>query len=341
MTDSVAILMVIHNDAADLPACLKAVATLEPPPQELWIADCDSSDDGSNVAERCWPNGLNGSVLRLGKNLGFAGGMNAAFEASSSEWVLTLNADALPSPDYVHRLLGLARRYPDYRIGGLTGRLERFHDPDRPDLLDACGMFLTPTWRHLDRGSGTIDKGQYSSSERVFGATGAASLFSRRALLDVAIGREVFDESFHTFREDAELCFRLQSRSWEVLFEPTAKTAHRRFNLPQRRSEIPARFNYHSLKNRYLIRAYHQTLGNFLWTLPTTLFRDLAALGWVLLRERSSLAAYRWLWTQRKNILAKRRYIQSRRTRPSRKLDRWFLSSSLPLASLGEPRHDD
>ena len=150
--------------------------------------------------------------------------------------------------------------------------------------------------------------------EQVFGATGAASLFRREALDDVAVDGEVFDPRFHSFREDAELCFRLRERGWEVLYEPAAVAEHRRFNLPERRSAMPAFVNFHSLKNRYLLRLYHQTGGNFVRTFFPTLVRDLAALGYVLLRERSSLAAYAWLWRHRRELLRRRRIIQGRRT---------------------------
>ncbi len=331
-TRSVAVLMVIHDDAHDLPPCLAAVAALDPAPEELWIADCASSDDGVATARAHWPSGIAGEVLELGENRGFAGGMNAAFAASTCDWVLTLNADARPAPDYLERLLALAESQPTLQPGAVTGRLVRFAVPEEPRRLDACGIYLTPTWRHLDRGSGAVDQGQFSTPQRVFGGTGAATLFRRDALLDVSFpGGEVFDGSFHTFREDAELCFRLQVLGWDVLYAPAARAEHRRFNLPQRRSAIPARFNYHSLKNRYLIRAYHQTFGNFLWTLPATLFRDLAALVWVLLRERTSLAAYHWLWQHRTSILARRRWLRKRRRRPGRALDRWFLRRALPL----------
>lgn len=336
MSLPVAILIVIHNDAEDLPNCLAAVGALEPPPQELWIIDCLSTDDGVSVARHHWPAGLAGDIIVLEENLGFAGGMNVGITASRAAWVLTLNADALPAPDYLKQLLALSAAHTEIEVGGITGRLSRFPDPGRPPTLDACGMYLTPTWRHLDRESGAVDRGQQGRAQRVFGATGAASLFRRVALLDIAVdgpnGGEVFDESFHTYREDAELCFRLRSRSWEILYQPTAVAQHRRLNLPSRRSAIPARFNYHSLKNRYLIRAYHQTLGNFLWTLPATLLRDGAALAWVCLFERTSLASYRWLWTHRGAIMTRRRAIQSRRTAPAWHLDRWFLRRSLPLA---------
>jgi GT2 family glycosyltransferase len=182
-------------------------------------------------------------------------------------------------------------------------------------------MRLVPAWRHFDRGSGEIDRGQYGRAERVFGATGAASLFSRAALLDAAVDGEIFDPRFHSFREDAELCFRLRERGWEILYEPAAVAIHRRFNLPSRRRAMPPHVNYHSLKNRYLLRLYHQTAGNFWRTLPATVARDLAALGYVLLREWSSLAAYRWLWRHRREIGRRRQQIAERR-RIS--VDRWF-----------------
>jgi hypothetical protein len=94
---------------------------------------------------------------------------------------------------------------------------------------------------------------------------------------------------------------------------------------------MPPVVNYHSLKNRYLLRLYHQTAGNLLRTLVPALLRDAAALGYVVLRERSSLAAYAWLWRHRAEILRRRRIIQGRRTEPAASLDRWFSSPGEPI----------
>jgi len=235
--------------------------------------------------------------------------------------------EALAGGRAVSRLDGAAA-HPGVRVGAVTGRLVRPADPRR---LDACGMRLTRNWRHLDRGSGEVDRGQLSVPERVFGATGAASLFRRAALDDVAVEGEIFDSRFHSFREDAELCFRLRERGWEVVYEPAALCEHRRFNLPERRSAMPAAVNFHSLKNRYLLRIYHQTGGNFLRTFFPALIRDVAALGWVLLRERSSLGAYGWLWRNRREIFRRRRIIQGRRTVPPRAINRWFSIQGEPL----------
>ena len=395
-----AVCIVTHDDADDLPGCLESVAALSGAglsrPIEVAVVDCDSRD-GSVARARAFADAIDGSaeraaalrvqVLPLGENRGFAGGMNKGIAATRGEtvgpndWVLALNPDARPAPDYVARLLATAgaaetseataptgsaraeETHPSLgttggderprgpRTGALTGRLIRSELDDSspgldrttrltpPDLsaagqrlLDACGMYLTRAWRHHDRGSGEVDRGQYGRPERVFGATGAAALFRRAALEDVAFeDGEIFDPLFHSFREDAELAFRLHERGWDVLYDPSALCLHRRYNLPARRSAMPPMVNYHSLKNRYLLRAYHQTVANALRTAPWSIGRDLAALAYVLAREHSSLAAYRWLWRHRKEIRARRRYLQSRRTAPPEAIERWFRTDALPI----------
>lgn len=321
LTLPVAVAIVTHDSAADLAACLAAIGRLTPAPEQLVIVDCASRDDSVDVARAHLPAAVASRVVPLAENRGFAGGMNRAFAETESAWVLTLNADALPAPDFLARLLACATDPAAGRVGAVAARLCR---PGNPARLDACGMRLTRAWRHLDRGSGEIDRGQYGVRERVFGATGAASLWRRAALEDVAIEGELFDERFHSYREDAELCFRLRAREWEVVYEPSAHCEHRRRVTPAGRSRLPAEINRRSLQNRYLWRFGHQTLGNLMATLPWTLTRDLAALAWVLARERTSLAAYAWLWQQRRAIAARRRLLRQRRTAPPGAVERWL-----------------
>lgn len=343
-SDRVVVCIVAWNSGAELPGCLAAVGDLRHRPLEIVVVDCASGDGSLDIAREHRPEDVPCSFVALDGNLGFAGGMNRALAESDAPWVLSLNPDARPEPDYLSRLLDRVERSEGRadaattprggasgEIAAVTGRLLRAEETSGGPTLDACGMRLTLTWRHLDRGSGEPDRGQLGRAERVFGATGAASLFRRAALDDVAVEGEVFDADFHSYREDAELCFRLRERGWEVVYEPEARCRHRRSNLPERRREMPAEVNLHSLKNRYLLRAYHQGPVNALLTLPTALARDALAAIWVWTRERSSLEAYRWLWRNRQRILARRRLIRSRRTRPDREIDRWFLRRALPM----------
>jgi GT2 family glycosyltransferase len=345
----VAVCIVTYGAAVDLPECVASLRQLEAPVSEIVVVDCASADDTVAAAEelardfaRESANASESSsqeavtpfrVVALDENLGFAGGMNRALAETGAPFVLSLNADARPGPDFVQRLLASLEAHPE--AAAVTGRLLRPQPPDaspgEPRRLDACGMRLVTTWRHLDRGSGELDRGQFSQPEKVFGATGAATLYRRAALEDAAVDGEVFDAAFHSFREDAELSFRLRERGWEILYEPAAVAVHKRWNLPERRTAMPPMVNYHSLKNRYLLRCYHQTGRNLLLTLLPTLYRDLLALGYVLLRERSSLAAYGWLWKNRRRILERRRHIQGRRKVGSSAIDRWFRTSGEPL----------
>lgn len=322
----VTVCVVTHDCEADIAPFLAAIDALDPAPAEIVAVD-SGSRDGTVDALAAAAVECPLRIEPVAENIGFARGMNRAIEGTSTPWILALNADTRPAPDLLARLIACARA-TSRPVGAVTGRLTRLETPDR---LDACGMYLTWPWRHHDRGSGARDRGQWMERQRVFGATGAAVLLRRAALDDVAIDGEHLAGEFHSYREDAELAFRLQERGWEVLYEPTAAVAHRRTGTPKRRRRMPAHVNYHSLKNRYLLRAYHQGGLNFLLTLAPTLVRDLAALAYALVVERRSLPAYGWLWAHRREILAKRRRIRARRTRSQRRVDRWFLTRGLPL----------
>jgi GT2 family glycosyltransferase len=329
MTVDVTVAIVTYGSADDLPGCFEALAAQEHRGFEVVVVDCASADGSVEVAREADLGGIRKTVVPLGKNLGFAGGMNEAFRRSEAPYFLTLNADTRPASGFLSVLLGRFRASSDLRLGAVTPRLVR--PAGEPPLLDACGMVLKSTWRHLDRGSGEVDRGQYMEAERVFGGTGAATLWSREALDDVALDGSVFDPDFHSFREDAELSFRLRERGWEVVYEPRAVAEHRRSVLPENRREQPAAVNRGSLRNRYLLRAYHQTRGNFLRTLVPTLARDLGALAYVVLFERTSLPAYAWLWRRRREIAERRRLVQGRRTVAPSEVERWFRVTALPL----------
>ncbi len=332
MKDSlVAICTVTQNAAADLPRYLQALERLAHRPLEVIVVDCASTDSTVETLARASIQGANLRVIELEENVGFANGMNRALAASSAPFALSLNADALPATDYVGRLLARFESHPELRVGAVTGRLSRFRSGDEPAVLDAAGMRLTLNWRHHDRGSSEPDVGQYDRAERVFGGTGAATLFFRPALEDAAIDGEVFLDEFHSFREDAELSFRLRERGWEILYEPRAIASHRRHNLPGRRSAMPDHVNLHSVKNRFLLRAYHETWASFMVTLGFPLVRDLAVIAYVLLREHSSRPALTWLWKNRRHVLRRRRHIQERVRVPRRRLAAWFLRSGQPL----------
>ena len=131
----------------------------------------------------------------------------------------------------------------------------------------------------------------------------------------------VFDSDFFLYREDADLSWRLQNLGWKCLYVPSAVAYHRRRSLPEPRRRMSPLVNFHSVKNRFLLRINNQSAADFAATLVPTLARDAVVLGACLTIERSSLPAFPWLWRNRSRLWAKRREIQekvrARRSPPS------------------------
>ncbi|MCU0234840.1 MAG: glycosyltransferase family 2 protein [Thermoanaerobaculales bacterium] len=325
--DSYDVIVVAYNHADTLGACLGAVAALQPPPRSVVVVD-NASGDGSAEVAAARGIGLPLELVREPVNTGFAAAANRGLRAGDGAWALLLNPDCAPRTDLVERLLAAVATRPEAaRIGAATPRLLRAEGPElrATGILDAAGMVVTAAGRHLDRGAGLPDDGSFARPAWVFGGTGAATLYRRAALTDVAYpGNEVLAESFFAYREDAELAWRLQLRGWRSLYVPDAVAAHRRGLRPEDGRRGRSDINRHSVRNRFLLRAHCADLGWHLRCLPWWLLRDLLVLGACLSVERGSLPGLAEAWRLRGDALARRRWVLGRRTAGSRRIARWF-----------------
>lgn len=149
-------------------------------------------------------------------------------------------------------------------------------------------------------------------------------MYRREFLFDASVDGQVFDENFFAYREDADLSWRGQLFGWRALYVPSAVAWHLRSVTPSRRSALAPLINMHSVKNRFLLRLKNQ--GGYLAfrNLPFEFARDLIVVGAVVLKERSSLPAFRWLWQHRRTIMRQRREIQKKRRVSDFELARWF-----------------
>ena len=302
----VSIIVVTHDSSLDLPASLPSASAQRGVSVETIVVD-DASRDGSvDAARRLAPDAR---VIALPENVGFSAAMNAGIEASKGRYVLALNPDCRLAPDFAARLAARLDQRAD--VGSASGRIYRAEGPDLVPTtrLDSAGIVFRASGRHFDRGSEEDAKGRYLREEEVAGTTGAAGFYRREALESAKISTGYFDADFFLYREDADLALRLARLGWKCLYVPEALAWHRRTNLPSRRREMSPLANYHSVKNRFLLRINNQTAGEFLATLVPTLGRDLVVLGACLTVERSSLPAFGWLWRNRRRLWAKRREI--------------------------------
>jgi GT2 family glycosyltransferase len=266
--------------------------------------------------------------LREDRNTGFAAAANRGIGATDQPWVLLLNPDCAVRPDFTLQLFtALANFTEGPRVGSITAKLMRAKGPtlEPSRIVDAAGMLMTCSGRHFDRGAGTADTGQFDRPAWVFGGTGAATLFRRQALADVAYPNgEIFAETFFAYREDAELAWRLQLRGWRCLYVPRAKASHGRGFKPEKGRLGHAEINLLSVRNRFLLRGHCADIGWHLRCLPWWLLRDLVVVGACLTVERTSASGLREAWRMRNDIGERRRWVQQRRIASPRQIARWF-----------------
>jgi GT2 family glycosyltransferase len=324
------VVVVTYDHADTLPAFFTAVESLAPAPQEVVLVDNASTDDSTVIAANRASH-LKLNILEEDSNTGFAAAANRGIATTQTPWVLLLNPDCAPSADFVARLFEEAANRQDLQsIGAITGKLLRASGPQlaAETILDAAGMEVSSSGRHFDRGAGKSDAGDFDRPCWVFGGTGAATLFRREALEDVAYPNgEFLAATFFAYREDAELAWRLQWRGWRCLFVPTAIAAHRRGFRPEEGRRGHSAINRHSVRNRFLLRAHCADISWHLRCLPWWLMRDLAVLGACLTIERGSLPAFADLWRLREDARERRRWVMNRRSVSSQHLRRWFRSN--------------
>jgi GT2 family glycosyltransferase len=304
----VSVIVVSHNDQRDLPLSVGSALEQRGVAVETVVVDNASSDDSRGVIA-----GMpRARLLPLAENAGFAAAMNLGIEATSGRYVLALNPDCRLAPDFAAILAERLDRAPG--VGSSSGRILRALGTDLAPtgILDSAGIRFTSDGRHFDRGSGQLAAGRYLEEEEIAGASGAAGFYRREALESGRISTGYFDSDFFLYREDADLAWRLRRLGWKCLYIPGACAYHRRRNLPERRREMSALVNFHSVKNRFLLRINNQSAGHFWATLLPTLARDAVVLGACLTVERTSLPAFAWLWKNRKRLWAKRREIQAK-----------------------------
>jgi GT2 family glycosyltransferase len=307
-------IVVTWNSAGDLERCLQGIAA-QTVRCELIVVDNASSDESVAIAA---PYAT--KLIRNATNLGFAAAVNQGIAASSGKFVQLLNPDCFLAPDYCEKLM---RAFDAERVGMATGKLLL---ADTPTLIDSKGIRMTRSGRHFDIDQGAPDVAPASAVDfvEVFGVSGAAAMYSRAFLEDVAIDGEIFDEDFFAYREDADLSWRGRIFGWRAMYVPAAVAHHVRRVTPERRRSLPPSINMHSVKNRFLLRLKNEGAYLALRNLPFELSRDLVTIAAVLTIERTSLPALGWLWRNRKRTASKRRAVQSRRRVSDRALAGWF-----------------
>jgi len=311
MTPRVAVNIVTFNSAGDIAACLESLRRQTFEDFQIHILDNASSDDTLKAIE---PFDVE-YLVRSPVNTGFCKAHNELARRFPSDYVLLLNPDTILSPTFIEELVRALDARPD--AASASGKLLRMDGK----TIDSTGIIMLREQRHFDRGADQRDHGQFDEPGEIFGPSAAAALYRRQALDDAAIDGQYLDEDFFAYREDADLAWRCRLFGWNSIYVPAAVAQHRRRVTPERRRELPKEINYHSVKNRFLLRFNNMTGSLYRRDFWPITRRDLAVIGYVFLREWSSVPAFFYILSHLPRLLRKRAEIQRRRKAD---LGEWF-----------------
>ncbi len=206
--------LILHwKGAVLLQRCLKSLASQTFSNFEVILVDNGSKDFPASLPEYIQQPV---KVFHLPENLGFAEGNNFAAKHASGKYLVLLNNDAYPFPDWLAILNRAALSNPGHFF---ASRLLKASDPNILDgewnVYHASGL----AWRK-NHGS-SVSKSHLEPRE-VLSACAAAAAYPRHAFDSVG----GFDEDFFAYMEDLDLDLRLQGMGHSCLYLPEALVAH-------------------------------------------------------------------------------------------------------------------
>lgn len=235
---------------------------------EIVVID-QRSDPGGGTGP---PAGLADRVVRTGRNLGFAGGVNRGLAETASDLVAVVNDDLVVEPGWLGALVAALAAEP--RAAAAQGINLRLDDPKR---VDGTGLAWNRSWQAVQRGHGGPAPPAAGPAQEVFGVSGTAALYRRRALAAAALpAGEIFDSRLVSYYEDVDLAVRLRAAGWTALVVPRARARHAGSATGE---GLGARRLALLYGNRHLVLA--RLLGRGYWRrLPRAAWRDVKDLLW-------------------------------------------------------------
>jgi N-acetylglucosaminyl-diphospho-decaprenol L-rhamnosyltransferase len=214
----VSAVVVSHGHAAELAQSLPAL--LPQVDEVVVIANTPGSAAGV-------PEGMR--VLENPRPLPLAANVNLGIAATTGEYVLNVNPDAIAEPEAIAVLVGFADERPRC---GIAGPRMRWPDgtwqPSRRRFPTVRGTLVRRTPLRRLRPPYEMQRDHYELDERPEEPVQSdwmlgAFLLMRRTMLDEIDG---WDAGFRHYCEDIDLCYRAAQAGWERWFVPGAVVTH-------------------------------------------------------------------------------------------------------------------
>lgn len=213
------VLVICYNSLPHILETTQAYLESEGVQCRVLVVDNASTDGAADEIERTFGYGQV-DVLRLDKNVGYGGAINAAWPRTSSEWVLISNADVIPASDMVRELLTTAEKTSAAAVAPSLSYLDGTPQP----AFASARSGLWPKREPAAQRDLVLAADQYLD--------GAVLLLSSAAFRSIG----GFDERFFFYGEDVALSRAFHAGAHLLAHAPAARGTHARGSDSRARS---------------------------------------------------------------------------------------------------------
>ncbi|NQV12796.1 MAG: glycosyltransferase family 2 protein [Parcubacteria group bacterium] len=295
----VSVSIVSYNSQKYLVSCLRHLIEQSYPTIEIILIDNASQQDPAIQIKKQLPD-LNFKYQRNRKNLGYTGSHNIGIAKATGEYILCLNPDVFLDKDYIKNTVALMEK--NKHIGAIQGKIFkcRFDGQlEKTNEIDSLGTKILLSHQYVELGGGET-AAKYQTATEIFGVSGAAPMFRRAALEEIKSGQQYFDESFHTYKEDIDISWRLRHANWQCWLMPQAIAWHDRWEtgstendrheeVVQRRRQKSSHINFYSYRNHFLVNLKNEFWFNLIIYVPYIAWYEIKKFFYLFLFERSTL----------------------------------------------------
>ncbi|WP_333651866.1 glycosyltransferase family 2 protein [Lacrimispora sp.] len=211
MQKKVTIIIPNYNGLKFMEPCFKALEAQSEKNFELLVVDNGSSDGSVE-----WLKERNIPSVFLKENTGFSGAVNVGINRAQTPYVILLNNDTEPEPDYVKEMVKAIERSPE--VFSVSSKMIQLYHKELMD--DAGDMYSLLGWAY-QRGVGQSSRG-YRKPCQVFSACAGAAIYRREVFKEIG----GFDEDHFAYLEDIDVGYRAKIFGYKNMYCPTAIVYH-------------------------------------------------------------------------------------------------------------------
>lgn len=270
---------------------------------EVIIVDNGSTDESIQYLKTNFPNF---KIIKLSKNIGFAGAVNRGIKKALGEYIILLNNDTEMNKNCLKYLVEAADKHSE--AGMVAAKIKNFY---HRNIIDNAGDEIDIIGHSFTRGTGKTDGPKFNKPEYVFLVTGGGGLFKKEVFNKIGF----FDEDYFLYMEDIDLSFRAQLAGFKAWYEPKAVIYHKRMSTSSKNMSFvePECFRNMTMN---IIKDYPLSLllHNFYWIkiilVNLNTIKYLAGKGYLW----GALKSEWYILTHIKKLLEKRKKIQNLKT---------------------------